>query len=127
LTNSKPERDAVAFTASQLEDISTWCTDSPALGPQRRLAQQQFFGSDDERPVKYWEGAGDTVSRQRRFVGWFAFDFHLPDHRQPAQLAAESLLRGAELVEALDAVRRTRFVLAIVTSTDARDGASPVG
>jgi hypothetical protein len=60
------------------------------------------------------------VSRQRRFVGWFAFDFHLADDRQPAQFAAESLFRGAELVEALNAVRRTRFVLAIVTSTDTR-------
>jgi hypothetical protein len=110
----------VAFTASQLEDIITWCTDSPQLGLERRQAQRQFFGDDDERPVKYWEGAGDTVSRHRRFVGWFAFDFHLPDDRQPAQLAAESLFRGAELVEALDAVRRARFVLAIVTSTDAK-------
>jgi hypothetical protein len=110
----------VAFTASQLEDIITWCTDSPQLGLERKQAQRQFFGDDDERPVKYWEGVGDTVSRQRRFVGWFVFDFHLPDDRQPAQLAAESLFRGAELVEALGAVRRARFVLAIVTSTDAR-------
>ncbi len=110
----------MAFTASQLEDIITWCTDSPQLGLERKQAQRQFFGDDDERPVKYWEGVGDTVSRQRRFVGWFVFDFHLPDDRQPAQLAAESLFRGAELVEALGAVRRARFVFAIVTSTDAR-------
>jgi hypothetical protein len=60
------------------------------------------------------------VSRQRRFVGWFAFDFRLSDNRQPAQFAAESLYRGADLVESLDAVRRTRFVLAIVRSTDAK-------
>ncbi|MDQ6674816.1 MAG: hypothetical protein M3069_29440 [Chloroflexota bacterium] len=110
----------MAFTASQLEDIITWCTDSPQLGLERRQAQRQFFGDDDERPVKYWEGVRDIVSRQRRFVGWFAFDFRLADDRQPAQLAAESLFRAAELVEALDAVRRARFVLAIVTSTDAR-------
>src|SRR6266851_617614 len=110
----------MAFTASQLEDIITWCADSPELVLERRQAQRQFFGKDDERAVKYWEGAGDAVSRQRRFIGWFAFDFCLPDDRQPAQLAAESLYRGAELVEALDAVRRTRFVLAIVTSTDGK-------
>jgi hypothetical protein len=54
-------------------------------------SQRQFFGDDDERPAKYWDGAGDTVSRQPRFVGWFAFDFRLADDRQPAQVAVESL------------------------------------
>jgi hypothetical protein len=110
----------MAFTASQLEDIITWCSNSPELGIERSQAQRQFFGADDERPVTYWEGAGDPISRQRRFIGWFAFDFRLRDDRQPAQFAAELLYRGADLVEALDAVRRTRFVLAIVQSTDGK-------
>jgi hypothetical protein len=110
----------MAFTASQLEDVTTWCANGAQLRLERARAQRQFFGDDDERPVKYWEGAGDLVSRQRRFVGWFAFDFRLSDDRQPAQLAAESLYRGADLAEAVDAVGRTRFVLAIVTSTDGR-------
>ena len=80
----------------------------------------QFFNDDDQRPIKYWEGAGDVVSRQHRFVGWFMFDVRLPDDRAPAQLAAETLFAGAELLDALDAIRRTRFVLAIVRSTDGK-------
>jgi hypothetical protein len=110
----------MAFTASQLNDIIAWCSSSPELAIERSQAQRRFFGDEDERPVKYWEGAGDVVPRQRRFVGWFAFDFRLADDRPPAQLAAESLYRGADLVEALDAVRRTRFVLAIVQSSDGK-------
>jgi hypothetical protein len=110
----------MAFTASQLEEIVAWCSSTAALGLERNQAQRQFFGDDDERPVKYWEGAGDVVSRQRRFAGWFVFDFRLSDKRQPAQFAAESLYRGADLVESLDAVRRTRFVLAMVRATDAK-------
>ena len=110
----------MAFTASQLNDIVAWCSSTPELAGERSQAQRQFFGDDDERPVKYWEGAGDVVSRQRRFIGWFAIDFRLADDRQPAQLAAESLYRGSDLVEALDAVRRSRFVLAIVQSTDGK-------
>jgi hypothetical protein len=110
----------MAFTASQLEEIISWCFRTRALGLERNQAQRQFFGDDDERQVQYWKGAGDMVSRQRRFVGWFAFDFRLSDNRQPAQFAAESLYRGADLVESLDAVRRNRFVLAIVGSTDAK-------
>jgi hypothetical protein len=48
------------------------------------------------------------------------FDFQLPDSRTPAQLAATRLLRADELAEALDALRRARFVLAIVVSSDLR-------
>jgi hypothetical protein len=44
----------------------------------------------------------------------------LPDGRSPAELAATSLLRAAELTDALDALGRTRFVLAIVASSDLR-------
>jgi hypothetical protein len=108
----------MAFTASQLNDIIAWCSSARELEALRGRAKQRFFGDDDERPSKYWEGAGDVVSRERRFIGWFAFDFRLGDDRPPAQLAAESLYRGVDLVEALDAVRRTRFVLAIVVSSD---------
>jgi len=110
----------MAFTASQLEEISAWCADSRDLAAHRRVAQSEFFGEEDGRPVSYWEGAGDQTSRQRRFLGWFMFDFRLPDDRRPAQVGVELLYRGADLVEALEAVRRTRFVLAIVRSTDGR-------
>jgi hypothetical protein len=110
----------MAFTASQLEDITTWCSSNPDLESERLQARPRFFGDDDQRPIKYWEGASDVVSRQRRFAGWFMFDFRLSNDRPPAQVAAESLYAGAELVDALDAIRRTRFVLAIVRSTDGK-------
>ena len=46
-SNLEWNADGVAFTASQLEDIITWCTDSPQLGLERSQAQRQFFGNDD--------------------------------------------------------------------------------
>jgi hypothetical protein len=110
----------MAFTAGQLEEITAWCADSRDLASHRGVARSQFFGEEDDRPVSYWEGAGGQTSRQRRFLGWFMFDFRLSDDRRPAQVAVELLYSGADLVEALDAVRRTRFVLAIVRSTDAK-------
>jgi hypothetical protein len=90
------------------------------LATFRAQARREFFGEVDPRPVAYWPGAGDPTSRERRFVGWFMFDFQLPDGRSPAQLAATRLLRADELAEALDALRRARFVLAIVVSSDLR-------
>jgi hypothetical protein len=110
----------MAFTASQLEEIAAWCGSGRDLAAERKAAQREFFGDDDERPAAYWPGAGDPTSRQRRFLGWFTFDFRLADDRQPAEVAAASLYRGADLAEALDAVHRTRFVLAIVGSSDGR-------
>ena len=108
----------MGFNASQLEDIGTWCVTSRELATLRAQARREFFGDDDPRPVDYWPGAGDPISRERRFVGWFMFDFHLPDGRSPAELAAASLLPAGELTDALDALGRTRFVLAIVVSSD---------
>jgi hypothetical protein len=110
----------VAFTASQLEEIAAWCASSRDLAAERKEAQRQFFGEDDEQPAAYWPGAGDSASRQRRFQGWFMFDVRLADGRQPAEVAAASLYRGTELAEARGAVCRTRFVVAIVGSTDGR-------
>ena len=83
----------MAFTASQLAEIVSWCADSRDLATDRRLAQRQFFGEEDERTVSYWEGAGDPTSRQRRFLGWFMFDFRLSDDRQPSQVAQEDKRR----------------------------------
>jgi hypothetical protein len=110
----------MAVTASQLEEIAAWCAGSTDLGAQRNQARRQFFGEGDKRPVEYWPGAEDRISRQWRFLGWFMFDFRTPDDRSPAEVAAQALLRGAELVEVLDAIHRTRFVLAVVASTDGR-------
>jgi len=110
----------MGFSAGQLEDIGNWCAASPELATVRAQARREFFGEDDPRPVKYWPGANDPISRDRRFVGWFMLDFRLPDGRSPAVAAAGSLLRAAELADALDALQRARFVLAIVASSDFR-------
>jgi hypothetical protein len=110
----------MAFTASQLEEVAAWCGIGRDLAAERKDAQRQFFGEDDDRPATYWPGAGDPTSRQRRFQGWFMFDFRLSDGRQPAEVAAASLYRGTDLTEALDAVRRARFILAIIGSTDGK-------
>lgn len=106
----------MAFTSSQLEDITTWCEKSPELAKIRHEARQTYFAEDDPRPVHYWPGAGDAVSRNRRFLGWFLFTFRLPDGTQPAELAVTRLHRGSTLAEARQAVRNVRYVLAIVSS-----------
>jgi hypothetical protein len=60
------------------------------------------------------EGAGDVTSRERRFLGWFALTYKLPDGRCPAELAATAILSGTELNSAIDSIRDSRFVLAMV-------------
>jgi len=106
----------VAVTASQVEQIATWCEMTPDLAEEREQARRQFFGEDDPRPVRYWPGAGDHRSRLRRFLGWFMFDHELPEGDRPAARAARALYRGAAQEEALGAVAGGRFVLAIVSS-----------
>lgn len=112
----------MAFTPIQLETSVAWCALCEELQAVRRQAQRTFFGEDDDRPARYWPGAGDATSRQRRFLGWFLFNHRLPDGRRPAECAASHLYRGTELSEALEAVRRARYVLAIITSVLPREG-----
>jgi hypothetical protein len=107
----------MAFTSSQLDEIGTWSTLSPELAEVRQEARRTYFAEDDPRPVHYWPGAGDRVSRDRRFLGWFLFSYRLPDGTQPAELAVKRRYRGSIQEEALQAVRNARYVLAIVTST----------
>jgi hypothetical protein len=106
----------MAFTSSQLEEITTWCDKSPELAEIQDEARRTYFAEDDPRPVKYWPGAGDRVSRDRRFLGWFLFTFRLPDGTSPAESAVNRLYGGSTRTEALQAVQHTRYVLAIVTS-----------
>jgi len=112
LVLSKP----VAVTASQVEEIATWCQMTPDLTEDRQQARRRFFDDDDPRPPRYWPGAGDQHSRLRRFLGWFMFDYQLPGDDRPAARAARALYRGAAQDAPLGAVVGTRFVLAIVTS-----------
>jgi len=60
------------------------------------------------------EGAGDVTSRERRFLGWFALTFKLPDGRSPAELAAAAILSGSDLTSAIDSIKGSRYVLAMV-------------
>jgi len=108
----------VAFSAGQLEAIAAWCVETPRLSSVRAAARRQFFGTAAARPIKYRPGADDAIGRERRFIGWFALTYRLPDGQRSAELAAEALYRGAELAEALDAVRGVRYMLAVVTSVD---------
>jgi hypothetical protein len=78
----------MAFTATQLEVITTWCSSGPDLQAERGHARPRFFGDDDERPTRYLEGAGDVVSRQRRFMGWFMFDYRAAASNSSARVLA---------------------------------------
>lgn len=110
----------MGFTATRLEHMASWCLNCRDLASVRSDAWRQFFGEDDDGGVKYPAGVGDHTSRQRRFLGWFLLSFRVADGRQPAQVAAAALYHGADLADAIEAVRRARYVLAIVTTTDAR-------
>jgi hypothetical protein len=105
----------MAFTLTRLEELAAWCDASSELSGDRRAARNLFFGEDDPAPVKYWGGAEDVLAKRRRFLGWFMFSHSLPDGRKPAERAAERLLRGGELEEALNAIRSERYVLAVIT------------
>jgi len=106
----------MALTASQVEEIASWCQVSADLERERQHARRRFFDEDDPQPARYWPGAGDYTSRVRRFLGWFMFDHELPEGDRPAARAARALYRGAVQAEALRAVDGTRFVLAVVAS-----------
>ena len=106
----------MTFTPQMIEGVGRWCLDSMELAPERREARRLFFGDNDPRPVKYWPGANEGVSRERRFLGWFMFDFAFPDGQRPAELAIKRLYQGQLQCELLKAVSGTRFVLAVVST-----------
>jgi len=102
----------MAFTQGMLEAVVTWCRDSLELASARQEARSCFFGDDDERPVEYWPGAGEFTSRERRFLGYFLFNWELPSGERPAEVAVKRLYQGDIRAEALSAVRGVRFVFA---------------
>jgi hypothetical protein len=106
----------MVFSPRQLDRLVQWVATAPELAEERQAAQRQFFGEDDPRPVQYWAGAEEAVSRRRRFLGYFLFSHHLPDGRTPAEEGASQLFAGQEREEALRAVRGARYVLAVVRS-----------
>ena len=104
----------MALNANVVEQLAEWCLRDDALADIRATARRDFFGYDEPGEARYMEGAGDVTSRERRFLGWFALTFKLPDGRYPAELAAAAILSGNELASAVDSIRGSRFVLAMV-------------
>lgn len=97
-----------------VEQLAEWCLRDDALADVRVAARRDFFGYDDPGDAHYLEGAGNVTSRERRFLGWFTLTDRLPDGRCPAELAAAAILSGGELASAIDSIRGSRFVLAMV-------------
>jgi hypothetical protein len=105
----------MALTQRMIEEVVAWSWNSSELASARREAWPHFFGDDDPRPVKYWSNAEELVSRERRFLGYFLFNWQLPSGERPVEIAIRDLYRGPTQAEALTAVAGARFVLAVVT------------
>jgi len=106
----------MAMAGSDLELIAAWCDTSAELASVRSVAWDAFFGTDEEGPVDYGPELGEHTARHRRFLGWFMFQFTLPDGRHPAELAARRLFEREQLSAALHAFAHARYVTAVVSS-----------
>jgi hypothetical protein len=102
------------LTNSVVEQIAAWCATTDELADIRSKARSEYFGYDEPGEVHYMEGASNVTSRERRFLGWFSLTFKLPDGRSPAELAATAMLSGNELTSAIDSIKGSRCVLAMV-------------
>jgi hypothetical protein len=105
----------VSLSASSIEELVAWCASSEALADVRAKARGDFFGYDEPGTVKYMPQAGEVNARERRFLGWFCFNFRLPDGRRPAEMAADAFLTGQGLASALKSIQQARYVTAIAT------------
>src|SRR4030042_5932228 len=104
----------MTLNANMVEQLADWCLRSDTLIDIRATARRDFFGYDEPGEARYMEGAGDVTSRERRFLGWFALTFKLPDGRYPAELAASAILGGSDLTSVIDSIKGSRYVLAMV-------------
>lgn len=107
----------MALTRSMLEQLADWCYKSEDIADIRSSARSHFFGYFEAEltDYNYIGSTGDVRNRERRFLGWFAFNFKLPDGRHPAELAANALIRSPKLGSALDAIQKTRYVTGVAT------------
>lgn len=110
----------MAFSQEMLEAVAAWCGQAPEVEGARAEARARFFGDDDGRPISYWAGAGDFNSKERRFLGYFLFDWSLSSGEKPAEAGVRRLCRGTAQAEALAAVTGARFVFAVVSRIAAR-------
>ena len=104
----------MALNANMVEQLCTWCLKSASLADAREAARRDFFGCDEPGEVHYEEGAGYPMIRDRRFLGWFALTFKLPDGRHPAELAATAILTGSDQTSAIYSIKGSRYILAMV-------------
>jgi hypothetical protein len=105
----------MSFTASTIEELAEWCANAGELATIREKARAAFFGTDDTRPVHYLDDMGENPGRERRFSGWFAFNYILPDGQRPAEIAARRLLTRTDLDTALDSIGKVHYIMAMVT------------
>ena len=102
----------MTLNASMVEQLAEWCLRSDTLSDIRATARRDFFGYDEPGETRYIECCGDVTSRERRFLGWFALTFRLPDGRTPAEVAATAVLSGSDLNSAINSIKGSRYVLA---------------
>ena len=94
----------MTLNTNMVEQLAEWCLRNDTLADIRATARRDFFGYGEPGEARYMEGAGDVTSRERRFLGWFALTFKLPDGRCPAELAATAIFSGSELTSAIDSI-----------------------
>ena len=104
----------MTLNTSMVEQLAEWCLRTDTLSDIRATARRDFFGYDEPGEAHYIQGSGDVMSRERRFLGWFALTFKLPDGRAPAEVAAAAILNGSDLNSAIDSIKASRYVLAVV-------------
>ncbi len=112
----------MALTTGKVEQLAEWCGRSEALADVRAGARSHFFGYDEPGTVNYLPGAEEVNGRERRFLGWFAFSFTLPDGKHPAELAAAATLEGDDLTTTLKSVQNSRYVIAMVAMVNPGKG-----
>jgi hypothetical protein len=111
------------LTENVVELMSQWCALSEDMADIRAKARSDFFGYDEPGTIKYMGGTEDLNGRERRFLGWFAFFFRLPDGKHPAELAVEAIISGPDLSSILKSFQGARYVLAVVTMVIPNKGA----
>jgi len=81
-----------------------------------------FFGYDEPGNIDYLDNAGDLTTRERRFLGWFLLTHKMQDGRCPAEVATAAILSGSELASAIESIKGTRYVLAMVAMVNPGKG-----
>ena len=67
----------MTFNTNTVELLAEWCLRDDSLVDVRTAARRDFFGYDEPGEAHYLDGVGDVISRERRFMGWFALTFKL--------------------------------------------------